>query len=244
METQLGQIPCSVEQFVQTIFLLREDRKARVRELGFASMLSIPEVKLRKSLLRSIIECYDPIEDKVTFESGQSFSVLPPDVDIIMGLPNMGNLVQTDVNIITPEDIPAKFKTRYNADGICIRDLVSIMYEDAPPNDDFNRSFVLYLMGTILAPVSRDRIPIIPTAPDSPTQRSCTHPDQTFHLFRLIIQPCTKQMADRPMLVQISCEKDDSPNRFSKGTVKEEVLDSLIPIRADIFLTTFPIFPS
>jgi hypothetical protein len=145
---------------VQTIFLLREDRKARVGELGFASMLSIPEVKLRKSLLRSIIECYDPIEDKVTFESGQSFSVLPTDVDIIMGLPNMGNLVQTDVNIITPEDIPAKFKTRYNADGICIRDLVSIMYEDAPPDDDFNRSFVLYLMGTILAPVSRDRIPI------------------------------------------------------------------------------------
>jgi hypothetical protein len=34
METQLGQIPCSVKQFVQTIFLLREDHKARVRELG------------------------------------------------------------------------------------------------------------------------------------------------------------------------------------------------------------------
>jgi hypothetical protein len=51
-------------------------------------------------------------------------------------------------------------------------------------------------------------------------------------------------MADRPMLVQISCGKDDSPNRFSKGTVKEEVLDSLIPITADTFLTTFPVFPS
>jgi hypothetical protein len=51
-------------------------------------------------------------------------------------------------------------------------------------------------------------------------------------------------MADRLRLVQISSEKDDSPNRFSKGTVKEEVLDSLIPITADTFLTTFPIFPS
>jgi hypothetical protein len=60
----------------------------------------------------------------------------------------------------------------------------------------------------------------------------------------LIIQPCTKQMADRLRLVQISSEKDDSPNRFSKGIVKEEVLDSLIPITADTFLTTFPIFPS
>jgi hypothetical protein len=51
-------------------------------------------------------------------------------------------------------------------------------------------------------------------------------------------------MADRPMLVQISSEKDDSPNRFSKGTIKEEVLDILIPITVDTFLTTFPIFPS
>jgi hypothetical protein len=60
METNLGKIPCSVVRFVQ-FFLLREDRKAR---FGFESMLSIEEVKLRKSLLRCIIECYDPIEDE------------------------------------------------------------------------------------------------------------------------------------------------------------------------------------
>jgi hypothetical protein len=45
-------------------------------------------------------------------------------------------------------------------------------------------------------------------------------------------------------LVQISSEKDDSPNRFSKGTINEEVLDILIPVTADALLTTFPIFPS
>jgi hypothetical protein len=31
---------------------------------------------------------------------------------------------------------------------------------------------------------------------------------------------------------------------FSKGAVKEEVLDILIPVAADAFLTTFPTFPS
>jgi hypothetical protein len=51
-------------------------------------------------------------------------------------------------------------------------------------------------------------------------------------------------MADRSRLIQISSEKDDSPNRFSKGAVKEEVLDILVPVTADAFLTTFPILPS
>jgi hypothetical protein len=51
-------------------------------------------------------------------------------------------------------------------------------------------------------------------------------------------------MADRSRLVQISSEKDDSPNRFGKGAVKEEVLDILIHVTADALLTTFPIFPS
>jgi hypothetical protein len=51
-------------------------------------------------------------------------------------------------------------------------------------------------------------------------------------------------MANRSRLVQISSEKDDSPNRFSKGAVKEEVLDILIPVTTYAFLTTFPIFPS
>jgi hypothetical protein len=51
-------------------------------------------------------------------------------------------------------------------------------------------------------------------------------------------------MADRSRLIQISSKKDDSPNCFSKGAVKEEVLDILIPVTADAFLNTLPIFPS
>jgi hypothetical protein len=44
------------------------------------------------------------------------------------------------------------------------------------------------------------------------------------------------------MLVQISSEKDGSSNRFSKGAVKEEMLNILIPVTTDAFLTTLPIF--
>jgi hypothetical protein len=62
---------------------------------------------------------------------------------------------------------------------------------------------------------------IVPATPDSPAQRSYAHPDQTFQVLRLIIKPSTKQMANRSRLVQICSEEDDSPNRFSKGAVKE-----------------------
>jgi hypothetical protein len=62
---------------------------------------------------------------------------------------------------------------------------------------------------------------IVPASPDSPAQRSYTHPDQTFHVLRLIIKPSTKQMANRSRLVKICSEEDYVPNRFSKGAVKE-----------------------
>jgi hypothetical protein len=46
------------------------------------------------------------------------------------------------------------------------------------------------------------------------------------------------------MLVQISSKKDYSPNCFSKGAVKEEVLNILIPIATNTLLISFPIFLS
>jgi hypothetical protein len=111
METILGQIPCSVKWFVQTVFLVRDDRKERIRQLGFASLLSIQEVKLRKSLLRCIIDSYEPTQDRVTMLSGETFSVSPPDAHIIMSIQNSSHVVQI-VSNITTEDVPDKFKTR------------------------------------------------------------------------------------------------------------------------------------
>jgi hypothetical protein len=60
----------------------------------------------------------------------------------------------------------------------------------------------------------------------------------------LVVQPCTKHMVDRSRLVWISSKKNGSPNHFSKGAVKEEVLDILISIATNTLLTFFPIFPS
>jgi hypothetical protein len=51
-------------------------------------------------------------------------------------------------------------------------------------------------------------------------------------------------MVDRSRLVWISSKKNGSPNHFSKGAVKEEVLDILISIATNTLLTFFPIFPS
>jgi hypothetical protein len=51
-------------------------------------------------------------------------------------------------------------------------------------------------------------------------------------------------MANGSGLVKIGSEEDYPPNCFSKGAVKEKVLDALIPITTNTFLASFPIFPS
>jgi hypothetical protein len=42
----------------------------------------------------------------------------------------------------------------------------------------------------------------------------------------------------------VAKKKDYPPNCFSKGAVKEEVLNILIPVATNTLLTSFPIFPS
>jgi hypothetical protein len=122
-------------------------------------MLEIQEVKLRKNLLHCIFQHYDPKEDRVKLGSGESFSLYPYDVHCIMGLKDKGTPVVLD-ETITLQDVPAKYKVRYDGTGMWINDMVNIMESDGPLAEDFDRSFVLFALATILAPVSEDTFPI------------------------------------------------------------------------------------
>jgi hypothetical protein len=51
-----------------------------LQEVKLRKYLALQEVKLRKSLLKCIVDCYDPTEDRVTFGSGESFSITPDDI--------------------------------------------------------------------------------------------------------------------------------------------------------------------
>jgi hypothetical protein len=55
---------------------------------------------------------------------------------------------------------------------------------------------------------------IIPAFPNSPANGSDTNPDQELIIFMLIIKPCTKHMANRSRLGQISSIENNPPNHF------------------------------
>ncbi|RLN34699.1 hypothetical protein C2845_PM03G34990 [Panicum miliaceum] len=159
MAGKLGSIPCSVEKFFHVIGALCNIKRNKIEELGLGCMLEIKSVKMRKSLLKCLIDYYDPNEDKVKFGTGDSFTISSNDVELIMGLPNRGTRVHLNENIAA-DDVPNEFKKNYNRDGLFIDDMVDILYCSVTPDDTFVRSFMLLLLGTILAPVSRGRIPI------------------------------------------------------------------------------------
>ena len=84
MAGQLGSIPCSVEKFVDAMVLMSDNHRTKDEELGFGGMLHMKSVKMRKSLLKCLLDNYDPTEDRVKFGTGESFTITPYDVEVIM----------------------------------------------------------------------------------------------------------------------------------------------------------------
>jgi hypothetical protein len=98
-------------------FLLHEDRKRNIKQLCFEWMLSLQEVKLRKylalqevklrkSLLKCIVDCYDLTEDRVTFGSGESFSITPDDIHTMRPL---SCIHETILAQVSRESIPISY---------------------------------------------------------------------------------------------------------------------------------------
>jgi hypothetical protein len=65
------------------------------------------------------------------------------------------------------------------------------------------------------------KINIISASQDSPIHGSNSNLDQFFGPFMVINKPNTKHMADRYGWFRLVAKKDNLPNNFSKGTLKE-----------------------
>lgn len=86
----------------------------------------------------------------------------PPEVKLLMELPIEGNDVKTRVeapidksNAKIHQKLFDSYKTRHN---ITISGLEKKLTSSAVPDDDFKRQFVLYAIGTILAPTTKGEI--------------------------------------------------------------------------------------
>ena len=74
MAGQLGSIPCSVEKFVdEHMVALSENHGTKIEELGLGCMLQMKSVKMRNSLLKCLLDYYDPVEG--TSSTGESFTI-------------------------------------------------------------------------------------------------------------------------------------------------------------------------
>lgn len=158
MSRNYEQIPCSIEKFYDTASLLGIDQKKQIEALGLGGLLQIRNIKMRRTLLQCLIQNYDPIQEKIKFGSGESFGLYPYDVEAIMGLHDKGILVGLNDNISSKE-IPSVFKEGHTADGFLIDKLHIHLWDNKLSNDDFIRCFMLFALGTILAPVSTYRVP-------------------------------------------------------------------------------------
>jgi hypothetical protein len=138
---------------------LDDGRKTRIKELGFEGMLSLKPIEMRENLLNCLIQLYNPLEERFIFGTGESFTLYAIDVELIMDLKDEGITVQVDENI-DPEDVPDMYKTNHCRGVIRIPQLVRNIYAEGPPNEEFDRSFVLFLLATILAPVHMEHVPI------------------------------------------------------------------------------------
>ncbi|KQK19505.1 hypothetical protein BRADI_1g48666v3 [Brachypodium distachyon] len=119
-------------------------------------MLQASSVKMRRGLLRYMIERFDTSSKKFVIEKSEygSISLDHRDVTIILGLVNTG-LSVADVLIEEGLDIrdriPSRFVSR-QTHNLVTDQLIEDTVRDGARDDDFLRRSVLVLIGVLLAP--------------------------------------------------------------------------------------------
>ena len=83
---------------------------------------------------------------------GERIPLTPQDVELVMGLAASGK----DVVNSGPDDVILELRQKYNATnrGISVR-LLEERLAAPEAGEDFKRSFVLYVLGTLLCPTAR-----------------------------------------------------------------------------------------
>lgn len=100
-------------------------------------------------LVQCLQEIYDPTEEKFRFASGESFSIYPFDVHVIMGLEDKGTIVRLDENF-SAQDITYVYKQDYTEDDFSIYELSRLLWTDDISYNDFIRSSpIMILLGVL-----------------------------------------------------------------------------------------------
>lgn len=142
---------CSPGRLLHVLQRLSSDQKASVKSMGFGSILGLRCRTLRRSLCLWLLERFNTV--RCTLEiCGERVPLTPRDVELVMGLAASGE----DVVNSGPDESILELRKKYNATnrGISVR-LLEEQLTSPDAGEDFKRSFVLYVLGTLLCPTAR-----------------------------------------------------------------------------------------
>ncbi|XP_027078993.2 uncharacterized protein [Coffea arabica] len=142
---------CSPGRLLNVIQRLTPEQKASVKSMGFGSILGLRCRTLRRSLCLWLLERFNTMRRSLEI-CGERIPLTPQDVELVMGLAASGK----DVVNSGPDDVILELRQKYNATnrGISVR-LLEERLAAPEAGEDFKRSFVLYVLGTLLCPTAR-----------------------------------------------------------------------------------------
>ncbi|XP_059296509.1 protein MAIN-LIKE 2-like isoform X1 [Lycium ferocissimum] len=147
----------SLPSFVKRVMKLTDSQKVAISRTGFGNLLLIPTQTLSKNLLDELMQRWDYEKRAFVFPPGEiTISLL--DIALILGLRGTGNPV------ILREDTPFLDLEREYGVGLWNRKITVASLEKRldslgdSNNDDFVRSFLLYMFGTFLFPNTNGKI--------------------------------------------------------------------------------------
>ena len=156
---------CSPDRFKATVSKFSEAKKAACEALGFGVLIKMGGRRLRKSMVRYLVECVDPIKREIKIH-GCTFKLVSNDFARVMGLKNAGRKfpvyglpdlkghreLMEIVNQFCGPDRKSKM--------MAVSDLENYLRDEKTPvNDKFKRVFTLYTMSTMLTPNAGIKIP-------------------------------------------------------------------------------------
>lgn len=142
---------CSPGRLFNVLQRLTPEQKNAVKSMGFGSLLGLRCRTLRRSLCLWLLERFDTTSCRLEI-CNEHIPLTPKDVEIVMGLSASGKEVVNS----GPEELISDLRNIYNATnhGISVR-LLEERLASVEAGDEFKRSFVLYVLGTLLSPTAR-----------------------------------------------------------------------------------------
>jgi hypothetical protein len=148
-------IACSPTRFAKTFKSLSAAHQDAISsKTGLGGLKHMQPVYLRRIMLVRLAQRYSSDKQSIRI-GGTDIPITPKDVNQIMGLPVQGN----DIVLHMKKPVDKNLLSAYGINGkLMISHLEKQIKASTTPDDHFIRLFVLYAIGKMLAPTTKDYV--------------------------------------------------------------------------------------